>query len=123
MVKQGGRSTLAMAVVFATAVLLGACSSSSSTSSSSAAGGGGTTVTMQGLAFHPDALTLPAGSATLTVTNEDSTLHSFTLDDDSVTQDVDPGATQTVTITVPASGTLGWHCRIHSSMTGTITVG
>jgi plastocyanin len=78
---------------------------------------------MQGFAFHPNALTLPAGSATLTVTNDDSTLHSFTLDDGSVSQDVSPGTTESVTITVPASGTLAWHCRIHSSMTGTITVG
>jgi plastocyanin len=120
-------------MILTLALLGAACSSNGSsggggtTPSSSGGGGGGggggTTVTMQGFAFHPDALTLPAGKVTLTVTNDDSTLHSFTLDDGSVSKDVQPGATEQVTITVPSSGTLAWHCRIHPSMTGTITVG
>jgi plastocyanin len=118
------------AAVLVLGLLAAACSSNDSGggggttgSSGGGSGGGGTTVTMEGFAFHPDALTLPSGKVTLTVTNDDSTLHSFTLDDGSVSVDVQPGATKQVTITVPASGTLGWHCRIHTSMTGTITVG
>jgi plastocyanin len=117
-----------------TVAVLAACSSSSSSSStqspaavassastSSGAAASGTTITIQNFAFSPNALTLPPGKVTLSVTNDDSTLHSFTLDDGSASKDVPPGTTAQVTITVPASGTLGWHCRIHTSMTGTIT--
>jgi plastocyanin len=118
------------AAVVLTMALLTACSSSSSSSAaesataastSSSAASNGTTITIKDFAFSPDALTLPAGEVTLTVTNEDSTTHSFTLDDDSVTTDIAPGTTEQVTVTVPASGSLGWHCRFHSTMTGTIT--
>ena len=115
-----------------TLTVLSACSSSSSssstesattaiTTSSSSAAASGTSITISNFAFQPNALTLPPGKVTLSVTNNDSTLHSFTLDDGSVSKDVPPGTTQQVTITVPASGTLGWHCRIHTTMTGTIT--
>jgi plastocyanin len=113
-----------------TLALLTACSSSSSStqsttavdsSTSSSAAASGTTITIQNFAFQPNALTLPPGKVTLSVTNDDTTLHSFTLDDGSAAKDIPPGTTQQVTITVPASGTLGWHCRIHTSMTGTIT--
>ena len=52
--------------------------------------------------------------------NEDDTEHSFTLDDDSVSQDVQPGESATVTIDPAAS--IGWHCEFHPDMTGSITV-
>jgi plastocyanin len=130
------RALTALALALAVGLLLTACTGSSSSSSTttpaptsaaastpSASSGGGTTVTISNFAFQPDALTLPPGPATITVTNEDSTLHSFTLDDGSVSKDVPPGSTVEVKITVPSSGTLGWHCRIHTTMTGTITVG
>jgi plastocyanin len=115
-----------------TLTLLSACSSSSSssstesattaaTSTSSSAAASGTSITISNFAFQPNALTLPPGKVTLSITNDDSTTHSFTLDDNSVSKDIAPGTTQQVTITVPASGTLGWHCRFHSTMTGTIT--
>ncbi len=123
------RSRLALgASLVLTLLVLTACSSSSSSTTSSAGSGGssaaagGTTITIQSFAFQPNALTLPPGQVTLSVTNDDSTLHSFTLDDGSVSQDIQPGTTQQVAITVPSSGTIGFHCRIHSSMTGTITV-
>ncbi len=87
-----------------------------------AAGGGAPSLTIQGFAFSPDALTAPAGSrVTIAITNEDSTTHSFTLDDGSATKDVPPGQTVRVTLTWPGSGSLGFHCRFHPSMTGTLT--
>jgi plastocyanin len=120
-------SRIALASVLALGLALTACSSGGgggeTPSTGGGGGGGGTSVTIQNFAFQPDSLTLPAGKVTLSVTNNDSVAHSFTLDDGSVTQDIQPGATEQVTITVPSSGTLGWHCRFHSQMTGTITVG
>jgi plastocyanin len=122
-----GRLVAALAVLV---LVLAACSKSTSGGGSTSSppgggggGGGGTSITISNFAFHPNALTLPPGKVTLSVTNNDSTLHSFTLDNGSVSQDIQPGTTAQVTITVPSSGTLGWHCRIHPTMTGTITVG
>lgn len=120
-----GRLIAALVVLV---LLLAACSKSTSGGSTTSppaggGGGGGTSITISNFAFHPNALTLPPGKVTLSVTNNDSVLHSFTLDNGSVSQDIQPGTTAQVTITVPSSGTLGWHCRIHPTMTGTITVG
>lgn len=112
-------------------LMAAACSSKSSTgggggSGSPAGGGGGSsqTLTIQNFSFNPDTLTAGAGeTVTIAVTNKDSTTHSFTLDDGSVTQDVPPGQTVDVKVTWPSSGSVGFHCRFHSSMTGTLAVG
>jgi len=61
-----------------------------------------------------------AGTTTITVTNDDSVTHTFTLDDGSVSQPVPAG--QTVTVTIDVSKTIGWHCSIHPTMKGTLTV-
>ena len=82
-------------------------------------GGGGTTITIAGFAFDPDTITL-SGPTEVTVTNEDTTTHTFTLDDGSVDETVEPGATETVTVDVSAS--TGFHCNIHPQMTGQIEV-
>jgi uncharacterized cupredoxin-like copper-binding protein len=54
------------------------------------------------------------------VTNDDSTLHTFTLDDGSSSTDLPPG--QTVTISLDLTKTESWHCTIHPPMTGTLNV-
>jgi len=82
-------------------------------------GGGGTTITIAGFAFDPDTITV-SGPTEVTVTNEDSATHTFTLDDGSVDETVEPGATVTVTVDVSAS--TGFHCNIHPQMTGQIEV-
>jgi plastocyanin len=90
-----------------------------STGSTAATGGGGTTITIAGFAFDPDTITV-SGPTEVTVTNEDSATHTFTLDDGSVDETVDPGAT--VTVTVDVSAATGFHCNIHPQMTGQIEV-
>lgn len=117
-------------------LVLAACSSSSgngtgggssSTGAPSAAessGGGGTTsvsIVAQGMAFSPDSVNVSPGTVTLTVTNKDSVEHTFTLDDGSSNTNLPPG--KTVTITLDLTKTVGWHCTIHPSMTGTLNVG
>ena len=82
-------------------------------------GGGGTTITIAGFAFDPDTITV-SGPTEVTITNNDSTTHTFTLDDGSVDETVEPGATETVTVDVSAS--TGFHCNIHPQMTGQIEV-
>ncbi len=86
--------------------------------------GGGTadqTVTIKDFTYDPSELTIE-GSTTIEVVNEDDTEHSFTLDDDSASQDVEGGESATVTIDPAAS--IGWHCEYHpDTMKGSITVG
>ncbi len=121
--------------VVATALVTAACSSSSSASSSStttssstatspASTGGGAssaTITAAGFAFAPDSVDVTAGKVTLTVTNNDDTEHTFTLDDGSSNTNLPPGETQKIVLDL--SATVGWHCSIHPSMTGTLNVG
>ncbi len=78
------------------------------------------TVTIRDFTYDPATLTVQ-GSTTIEVVNEDDAEHTFTLDDDSVSQDVRGGESATVTIDPAAS--IGWHCEIHPDMTGSITVG
>ena len=82
-------------------------------------GGGGTTITIAGFAFDPDTITV-SGPTEVTITNNDSATHTFTLDDGSVDETIEPGATETVTVDVSAS--TGFHCNIHPQMTGQIEV-
>jgi plastocyanin len=127
------RSVL-VASVFVLALVLSACSGNSgggtgynyggapsATQSSSSGGTTGTTIVAQGFAFSPDTVSVSPGKVTLTVTNKDSTEHTFTLDDGSSSTNLPPG--KTVTITLDLSKTVGWHCNIHPSMTGTLNVG
>ncbi len=125
-------------LIVAVVLVAAACSSSSSSSTSSSTsttttssaaptggggGGGGSTatITASGLAFSPSSVNVSPGKVTLTVTNNDSILHTFTLDDGSSDTDLPPG--QTTTINLDLTKTVGWHCKIHPSMTGTLTVG
>ncbi len=89
------------------------------TTAETGSSGGGTTITIAGFAFDPSTITV-SGPTEVTITNNDSTTHTFTLDDGSVDQTMDPGATETVTVDVSAS--TGFHCKIHAQMTGQIEV-
>ena len=89
------------------------------TTAETGSSGGGTTITIAGFAFDPNTITV-SGPTEVTITNNDSTTHTFTLDDGSVDQTMDPGATETVTVDISAS--TGFHCKIHPQMTGQIEV-
>ena len=114
-------------ILAAAALLLAACSSSSSTvptPAGSSGGGSGATlsITAKDFAFSPTALTADAGTVNVTITNDGSALHSFTLDDGSVSQDIPPGTSKTVTLNL--TGSVAFHCQYHpTQMMGTITVG
>lgn len=89
-----------------------------STASSPAAGTG--MVSIQGFAFHDQALTVKVG-APVTWTNQDGATHTVTFD----AGGVDSGrlATHsTFTHAFTTAGSFTYHCAIHTSMTGTVTV-
>jgi plastocyanin len=97
-------------------------SSGATTGTTATATGGesGATVAVTIDNFTFDAQPVKAG-ATFSVENKDDTDHTFTADDGSF--DVDVPAGKTVTVDAPAdAGTYKYHCKIHSSMKGELTV-
>ena len=76
--------------------------------------------TIEGNAFAPNPVALTAGQ-TVTFTNQDSVSHTVTLDDGTCdTGQITGGASAGLTFS--AAGSYPFHCTIHPSMTGTITV-
>lgn len=82
-------------------------------------GGGAAEVFIQDFRFQPSTITV-SGPTEVTVTNNDTAPHTFTLDDGSVDLALGPGESGTVTVDI--SETTGYHCTPHPSMTGTIEV-
>ena len=117
--------------------MLGACSDDSGSDSAattagnaaganttSGAGGGAAageaSVVASDLAFNPAELTAAVGE-TITFTNNDGFAHTFTADNGEFDSDnVDSGGT--FEYTPDATGEIPFHCKIHTNMTGTITV-
>ena len=117
-------AALAVSLVLATA----ACSSSSTpasaaaptTAASVAPAAAGNAVTIANFAFGPSAITVAVGT-TVTWTNSDTAGHTVTADDGSFKSDT-LGSGATFTQTFATAGTFAYHCSIHKSMTGTVTV-
>ena len=90
--------------------------STAATGSTSETGGGGTKITIADFAFDPDTITV-SGPTEVTVTNNDSAAHTFTADDGSFDVQVDPGATESVTVDpatfIEVNQTMGFHCNFH----------
>jgi plastocyanin len=79
------------------------------------------TVTIQGFAFHPDCFVASSKSA-ITIKNEDTTTHTFTIDGTPVDETIDAGTTFNGKSAGLAPGTYPFHCKIHPEMTGTVIV-
>ncbi len=80
---------------------------------------GGDAITIEGFAFDPSTIAV-SGPTEITVTNNDSAAHTFTLDDGSVDEEIAAG--DSVTVTVDVSASTGFTCRFHPQMTGTVEV-
>ncbi|MFF2508053.1 cupredoxin domain-containing protein [Streptomyces sp. NPDC058067] len=94
---------------------------SASSPAASASGRTGVKITIQNFAFHPAKVEAAPGTK-VTVTNQDSTAHTLTADDKSFdTGHIAPG--KSATFTAPSkSGAYSYHCTIHPTMHGTLTV-
>jgi plastocyanin len=92
----------------------------SAAASSAGGAGGASAVTIQNFAFNPAALTVKVGTE-VTWTNQDSTAHTVTFDTGGATSD-NLAQSATYKQTFSTAGTLTYHCKIHSNMTGTVTV-
>jgi plastocyanin len=118
-------------LLIAASLLIGACSPGSTPSPAATAppasappsaggGGGGSAVTIQNFAYNPATLSVKVGTK-VTWTNQDSVAHTVTFDTGGATSDIlATGATYEQTFT--SAGTLTYHCKIHPTVTGTVTV-
>jgi plastocyanin len=70
--------------------------------------------------FQPSTFT--AASTSLTVTNEGQALHSFTITDQGIDQDVQAGEEATVDLSGLDAGAYDFICKYHPEMTGSITI-
>ena len=109
---------LALAAACLLAFTAAGCSSSSKSSSGgSAAAGAPVGLTIQNSTFTPGSVT--AGTP-FTISNKDGVTHTVT--DDAGSFDVRVPGGGSMPLTIPTAGTYKIHCKIHSSMHGTITV-
>jgi plastocyanin len=129
------RASILVALLFAVGTL-SACGSNSSPSSPSTiptpptggGGGGGAadvTITITGMndsqSFSPSPASVKVGQ-TVAWKNADSIVHTATADGGTFdTGNIAPGATSTP-VMMSAAGTFGYHCRIHPSMVGSLSV-
>ena len=84
-------------------------------------GTGAADITISGLAFNPSTLDVAPGD-TISVTNEDGPTHTFTADDGSFDEELAPGDSADVTVEGESGTEIPFHCEIHPSMTGTLTL-
>lgn len=91
--------------------------SPASTASSAA---GSSTVTVRGLDYHPENLTVRRGTVVTWVFDDAPLIHNVAFDDGSATSPTFTHGTWTYTFTAP--GTYLYHCTFHPDMVGTVTV-
>ena len=123
-------NTLARSVLaLAAAATLAACSGSSSGGGSDGSGStsfndhGTKTVTGSSIDieadnyyFEPSVITgKPGEKVTVTIENEGSTEHNFSIESQGVDEDIEAGEDTTVTVTMPSSGTVSFFCEYHKS--------
>ena len=88
------------------------------------AGSGKNEVGMSEYYFQPAQVVGGAGKKiTIALSNTGTVEHNFTLDQQGVSKDVEPGENAEVTVTVPKSGALTFYCKYHRArgMTGQLT--
>jgi plastocyanin len=116
-----GKLLGAVAVVLLAAAFSLGCLGQNGNNGSGGGGGGGYDVAMQGIAYQPAELTVPAGT-TVTWKNLDSVTHDVTSTDGNFTSSGNLNNGDTYQVTFDQPGTYSYHCVHHPGMNGTITV-
>ena len=86
---------------------------------------GKTEVEMDDFYFEPTVLEgKPGEKVELELKNEGDTLHTFTIDSQSVDKELGPGEEAEVEVTIPKSGVVSFYCKFHKSegMAGALAV-
>jgi plastocyanin len=103
-----------LAVLLA-AIVFVSCHKSNSSNAVTAA-----SVSIKNMAFNPGSVSVTTG-ATITWSNNDTTIHTVTADDGSFNSgNIAMGATYTRVFST--AGTFSYHCTIHPEMTGKVVV-
>jgi plastocyanin len=99
----------------------GASTPATSSAPANSSGASSDAVKIADFKFAPATLTVAHG-ASVSVTNNDSTAHTFTADDGKSfdTGNLDPGASKSVSVAQP--GSYPYHCDIHPFMHGKLVV-
>ena len=97
-----------------------AASATSGGPTSTAATGGSDSIAIQNFKFSPDPLSVKQGAKVSVAILDDGVPHSVTADDGSFDTGIFQKSTGPKTITVSKSGTIHYHCQVHSFMKGTI---
>lgn len=109
-------------VTFAAALVAAACGGGDGNRTDGGrAGGGGLQVIGSGSFFDPESLTAPAGDIEVTLNNEDSVGHTFTIEDLDVDLVVAGGHSDSASFSAKP-GNYSYICRFHTQMTGELTV-
>jgi plastocyanin len=108
------------AIAVAVVALLGAACGSGGGDGGGNGGETADSVTMVDNAFEPSTFTAAAG--TITVTNEGEALHSFTVPDGDIDQDVQAGESAEVDLSGLEAGSHDFNCKYHPEMTGSLTI-
>lgn len=127
------RTWIAAALAVAVFSVATACGSNSSSSSSGASGGGtidvsgqsSTSMSAEDFSFTPSALGGTADQElTISLTNDGTTAHNFSIDDQDIDVTLQPGDQQDIDVTLPSSGSVQFYCSFHqaSGMVGTLEV-
>jgi plastocyanin len=78
---------------------------------------GETEVELDDYYFEPTVLKAKPGSKiTLELKNEGKVEHNFSIDDENLDQDLEPGKNATVTVMAPESGKVSFYCKYHKRM-------
>jgi plastocyanin len=86
---------------------------------------GKTEVELDDFYFKPTVLQgKPGEKVTLELKNEGKVEHTFTIDSQNIDQDLQPGDTAEVTVSIPKSGVVSFYCKFHKSsgMAGALAV-
>lgn len=110
---------VALTVLFSAVLTL-----TSRTALAAEAKAGAVSVHMKNFSFTPNTLEIqPGQTVRVVVSNEDATLHTFTMPGAGVDVSVPPGSEKIVEFQAPASGTYQWYCLPHSSPSGSTRTG
>jgi plastocyanin/mono/diheme cytochrome c family protein len=124
----GGYPTVPPPPAAETAVASAGGTQAASDGGSSASGvpASGLTLTMHDISFDPTTLTIPSNTAvTIHVVNEGAALHNFSMPDQGVSVDVEPGQSADVEIPALPAGDYNFDCDVpghkEAGMVGTLT--
>ena len=117
----GSAATTAPTAAPATAAQPAAPATPGASTAASAAAGGGESVSIKNFSFNPASVNARVGDK-VSWTNGDDTAHTVTFDDTSLQGSGPLNNGSTFDFTFAKPGTFTYHCRIHPTMKGTVTV-